>query len=68
MPQIHPEYIVDAAERKRAVVLPIEEWQAIVDALEELGDVRLYDDAKATDEEEIPFDVALREINEGTVQ
>jgi len=68
MVQIQPEYIVDSSSHRRAVVLSIEEWQAILGELEELDDIRLYDKTKAVDEEEIPLDLALQEIEEGVVR
>ncbi len=62
MVQIKPDFIVDAASRRRAVVLSIDDWQKVLDELDELEDLRLYDLANARDEEEIPFAVAMQEI------
>ena len=68
MLQIHPEYIVDASAQRRAVVLPLDEWERIVDELDELEDIRLFDQARETADEEVPFDQAMREIEAGAVQ
>ena len=68
MIQIHPQYIVDASAQRRAVVLSMEEWERLLEELEELADVRLFDEAKRTPEEEIPFELAMREIEEGAVR
>ena len=46
MVTLHPEYVVDDSDRKKAVLLPVEEWEKVVDELEELEDIRLYDAAK----------------------
>ena len=45
MTTIHPQYITDTAGEKM-VVLSINEFNSIMDELEEMEDVRLYDDAK----------------------
>lgn len=32
------------------MILPIQQWQQMLDELEELGDIRLYDEVKARNE------------------
>ncbi len=41
------------------------EWERIVEALEELDDIRAYDEAKSGSQETVPFEQAVREIEEG---
>jgi hypothetical protein len=55
MIKLHPSYLVDVQERRKAVVLPIEEWTQILEALEELDDIRTYDKAKARQEQSVPI-------------
>jgi PHD/YefM family antitoxin component YafN of YafNO toxin-antitoxin module len=62
MGPIHPQYVVDENDSKKAVVLPLSEWEQILSELEELDDIRAYDQAKSTADEAIPFDQAVREI------
>ena len=62
MVNVHPEYVVDEKQRRKAVLLPVDEWEQIVQELEELDDIRAYDDAKSGPQETIPFDEAVREI------
>lgn len=57
-----PQYVVDEQKEPKAVLLSIEDWEQIVDALEELDDIRAYDTAKSGDSEAIPFELAVREI------
>ena len=59
---VHPQYITDNAGRKISVVLPIKEFKTIMDELDELEDIRLYDEAKATKEPSIPIDDAFKMI------
>ncbi len=55
-------YLVDEDGNRVAVVLDIEEYRRLIERLEELEDVRAYDEAKATDGEIIPFEQAVEEI------
>ena len=60
---LHPEYIVDIEKHTKAVVIPVKEWNIILDEMEELNDIRAYDVAKADDKDEIiPFSQAINEI------
>jgi PHD/YefM family antitoxin component YafN of YafNO toxin-antitoxin module len=65
MVTIHPEYIVDKDKHPRAVLLPISEWEQVMEELEELDDIRAYDKTKESAEDSIPLDQAVREIQEG---
>ena len=46
---VTPQYITDSAGKKISVVLPIQDFKAIMEELEELEDIRLYDEAKKED-------------------
>ena len=62
MVTLHPQYITDSAGAQ-LVVLPIIEYNHILDELEELEDVRLYDEAKINDTgERIPMEEAFKII------
>ena len=52
---LHPEYIVDEQSRRKAVLLPLAEWDRILEDLEDLDDIRSFDTAKAGSQETIPF-------------
>jgi len=64
---LHPRYLTDDQQRRQAVVLALDEWQKVLEDLEELDDIRAYDAAKADPQEAIPFEQAVREIREGRV-
>lgn len=49
MVDVHPQYIKDAKGNKSLVVLPVKEFESIMEELEELEDIRLYDEAKEED-------------------
>ena len=49
MHELHPQYIIDTAG-KQLVILPANEFDYILEELEELEDVRLYDEAKKEDD------------------
>ncbi len=59
---VHPQYITDNTGKKISVVLPMKEFKTIMEELEELEDIRLYDEAKAADEPTIPIDEAFKMI------
>ena len=63
MVTLHPEYVVDDKDKRKAVLLPVDEWERVVDELEELEDIRLYDAAKEEAGEAIPFEQAIKEID-----
>ncbi len=48
-----PQYLTDNKGNKLSVVLPMKEYQKII---EELEDIRLYDEAKKRNEKSIPFE------------
>jgi PHD/YefM family antitoxin component YafN of YafNO toxin-antitoxin module len=48
MLELHPQYIKDAAG-KNLVILPQNEFEILMEELEELEDIRLYDEAKNID-------------------
>ncbi len=64
-------YIVDENGKRVSVILPIEEYERMVEELEEFEDIlatRAYDEAKAEiergDDEVIPWEQAKKEIEE----
>jgi hypothetical protein len=62
---VHLQYVIDENQRRQAVLLPLAEWERIVEELDELDDIRAYDEAKAGPQDTVPFDQAVREIQEG---
>ena len=37
---IHPEYVVNEKQHRKAVILPLQDWDMIVEELEELHDIK----------------------------
>ena len=62
---LHPQYVIDENKQYKAVLLSFEEWEKVLEELEELEDIRAYDQAKAGPQDRIPFEQAVREIEEG---
>ncbi len=67
MIEVHPEFVVDEHQNRKAVLLPYDEWQKIVEEMEELDDIRAYDETKGCPSAPLPFDDAVKEIREGKV-
>jgi len=59
---VNPQYITDNKGKKISVILPIKDFKAIIEELEELNDIRLYDEAKKSNEPSIPIDDAFKLI------
>jgi hypothetical protein len=62
MIDIKPQYITDEAGNKLSVVLAINDFKAIMEELEEIEDVKLYDEAKNSNEPSVPIDEAFKMI------
>ncbi len=59
-------YIVDENGKRVSVILPVEEYERLIEALEELEDIRAYDEAKAElehgEDKLVPWEKVKREI------
>ena len=58
----HEQYIVDEKGHRTGVIVSIDDYIKIINDLEELESIRAYDTAKASGDEAVPFDQALKEI------
>ena len=56
------QYVVDKNGNRVSVVLDVEEYQKLLQDLEELDSIRAYDRAKASGDQVIPFEQAVTEI------
>jgi hypothetical protein len=54
-------FITDEKGRKISAVLPMKQYQQLLEELEELEDMRAYDKAKAKKETPIPLRDAIRQ-------
>jgi hypothetical protein len=59
---INPKYITDQDGNKISVVISVEEFESMMEMLDELEDVRIYDKAKLSDDPSIPVDEAFEFI------
>ena len=57
---LNPQYVVDTSTK--AVQLSMEEWEQVLEELEELEDIRAYDAAKTGPQDTVQFEEAVREI------
>ena len=64
MIELHPQFIKDSVGSE-LVVLPREEFDNLIEELEEMEDIRLYDEAMLEDDgERIPMEDAFKIIEE----
>jgi hypothetical protein len=56
------QFITDTTGKTLSVILPIKDYQKMIDDLEELEDIKAYDRAKARKSEPVPFKQAVKEL------
>ena len=64
MRKSHERFVTDSAGRRTAVLLDMEEYEKLLQELEELESLKAYDAAKSSGDEVIPLEQALAEIDE----
>lgn len=63
MPNFHPNFIIDENAHRKSVVLPYKEWEQILEIMEEFEEIRAYEKAKSENDDFVPFEQAVKEIN-----
>ncbi len=59
MTSLSPQYITDKSGKKISVVLSIRDYEALMEELEELNDIKLYDEARKSGEGSLPLEEAF---------
>ena len=59
---IHPQYIKDTKGNRSMVILPAKEFDCLMEELEKIEDIRLYDESKKDNEPAIPKNKAMAMI------
>jgi hypothetical protein len=62
MQTLNPQYVTDNTGKKISVILPIKDYKAILEELEELEDIKLFDDVKRSNKVSVPIDKAFEII------
>jgi hypothetical protein len=65
MNPVHPRFLVDEHQQPTDVVLSLAEWRLVLDALEELDDIRAYDEAKVEPQEFVSLEEVKRQSTTG---
>ena len=58
------QFITDDNGKKLAVILPIKDYNEMIENLEELEDIKLYDKAKKDKDDALPIDEAFKLIEQ----
>lgn len=56
------QFVTDDAGHRVAVLIGLDRYHQLLEALEEIDAIRAYDDAKGSGDEAVPFEEATREI------
>lgn len=65
MKTFYEKFVIDDKGERVGVILTMEDYQKILEELEELESIQAYDRVKASGEKVIPFEQAVKEIEEG---
>ncbi|MFT4205365.1 MAG: hypothetical protein QM610_15785 [Chitinophagaceae bacterium] len=65
MDTITPQFITDNKGNKLSVLLSVKDYEALLDELEELEDIRAYDKAKKKEQTFIPAEELYQKIERG---
>jgi PHD/YefM family antitoxin component YafN of YafNO toxin-antitoxin module len=57
---MNTQFITDGNGKKKAVILSMKEYKKMIEELEDLEDIRLYDEVKSRKEKSISFDEYLK--------
>ena len=60
--ELEEKYVTDKQGNRIGILLDIEEYQRLLEELDELEAIKAYDNAILSDDEEIPFEVVVTEI------
>jgi hypothetical protein len=64
MISVHPSFITDINGKKISAVISMEEFNSILEQLEDLEDIRLYDASKKDDDQLFSKDDAIKMIED----
>jgi PHD/YefM family antitoxin component YafN of YafNO toxin-antitoxin module len=53
---VKPQYITNEDGEKVSVIIPLSDYERMVEELEDIDDVRLFDEAKKSNEPSVSFD------------
>ena len=54
------QFLTDEKGNKISIVIPLEEYKRMLEDLQELEDIRLFDEVKAKNEDSVPFEEYLK--------
>ena len=58
------QFVTDDAGRRVGVLIGLDRYRQLLEALDDVEAIRAYDSAKASDDEAVPFEEAAREIEQ----
>ena len=64
MNALHPQYVVNENQNPTAILIPMPEWEQVVEDLEELDDIRAFDLAKSGSQENDSLRASGAQIDE----
>ena len=62
MPKLEEKYITNKAGKRVGIVIDIKEYERMLEAIEELGLIKAYDEAMASEETARPLDEVCKDV------
>jgi len=62
MLSLHTQYMINDKGEKHSVVLPMSEWEKVLQALEDYGDIVAYDKAKAKKSDPLDWKIVKKNL------
>ncbi|MFQ5489401.1 MAG: hypothetical protein ACE5GE_01660 [Phycisphaerae bacterium] len=62
--KLHPQYVVNGRGERTAVVIPVDEYRSMIEALEDQLDAADLDEAVGSETEFVPYDQARGELRD----
>jgi hypothetical protein len=59
---LHEQFVTDAEGKRLAVILPIADYEALLEEFEDRYAVKRYDEAKEDTDEPLPLEAAVEEM------
>ena len=60
---VKPQYITSNSGKKTAVIIPIKEYERLLEEWEDMEDVKLYDASKSKNETSLDINIAFKKLD-----
>jgi len=62
--KLHPQFVIDERGEKKSVLLPVEDYECILEAIEDQLDAADLDEAIQQEKEVVPYEQVRRQLSQ----